>query len=626
MTLAMVWNGSRWRAQRTPDPAGAQRSALAAVSCWSTGGCLAVGSYVGRAGEKEPLAERRIGNRWMIERIARPGGSEASSLSGVSCLSGHTCFAVGVGTKRGPLIERWDGERWSLERSPKAGALTAVSCTSPTGCMAVGSFKRKRSGFEESLVEQRSSSGWHVIPVPRPKYAFGTGLAAVSCTSGRACTAVGSSFSNCGQCLSVNSFAETWDGTKWSPSVRGLAEAKADREGGTPSLTGVSCATPDACTAIGPARDGFSGILVTFASRWNGNSWRRQRTVSAPGGSRREGGTLHGVSCSAPTACIAVGAFDVLPPGGQLNSTLAERWNGARWSVLPTPRPPDDAGTIEYTAGLNAVSCTSPRSCIAVGSFADASGFQVPLAEHWDGSIWTLQATPRTPAGGNTGDAVLLGVSCASATACTAVGYVSPLERELPLVERWNGTNWSIQEAPAPPDPSGSAAVELSAVSCPAALNCLAVGSVVVSDTPTPFTELWDGSRWTMLATPNPLGGGSLNSVSCAPSASCIAVGSSPGPILAERWDGSSWAIQSTPRQPSGSLGAVSCSSASSCVALGSVGAATLAGNVWTIDPAASGAPGGLLDLSCSTATACIGVGGENSGADTTPPVTAQYS
>jgi hypothetical protein len=39
------------------------------------------------------------------------------------------------------------------------------------------------------------------------------------------------------------------------------------------------------------------------------------------------------------------------------------------------------------------------------------------LAEHWDGKRWTIQPTPSL-----SGNATLLGVSCTSATACTAVG------------------------------------------------------------------------------------------------------------------------------------------------------------------------------------------------------------
>src|ERR1700727_1937865 len=68
---------------------------------------------------------------------------------------------------------------------------------------------------------------------------------------------------------------------------------------------------------------------------------------------------------------------------------------------------------------LNAVACTSPASCTAVGSYVSAAG-QVSLAEGWDGSAWTVQPTPN-PAGAFS--TALDGVACGSAGACLAVGH-----------------------------------------------------------------------------------------------------------------------------------------------------------------------------------------------------------
>jgi hypothetical protein len=46
------------------------------------------------------------------------------------------------------------------------------------------------------------------------------------------------------------------------------------------------------------------------------------------------------VSCASSKDCVAVGAkggIDIIPP---IRATaLAEHWNGARWSVMTTPRP-----------------------------------------------------------------------------------------------------------------------------------------------------------------------------------------------------------------------------------------------------------------------------------------------
>jgi hypothetical protein len=75
--------------------------------------------------------------------------------------------------------------------------------------------------------------------------------------------------------------------------------------------------------------------------------------------------------------------------GADGEPALAERWNGSRRSVLPTPNPP--SGT-QY--GLESVSCTSARACTAVGTYGnDAFG----LAERWNGSRWSIQRTPTPP-------------------------------------------------------------------------------------------------------------------------------------------------------------------------------------------------------------------------------------
>jgi hypothetical protein len=101
------------------------------------------------------------------------------------------------------------------------------------------------------------------------------------------------------------------------------------------------------------------------------------------------------VSCSAPDACTAAGSYTI-----ETQLTLAERWDGTAWTIQATPNP-DGGG--EFTA----VSCPSAAACTAVG---------VNFAATWDGTSWNLQATPALPL-----DYYLSGVSCTT-TGCVAVG------------------------------------------------------------------------------------------------------------------------------------------------------------------------------------------------------------
>jgi len=202
-------------------------------------------------------------------------------------------------------------------------------------------------------------------------------------------------------------------------------------------------------------------------------------------------GLLTSVSCTSATACTAVGYHHT-------HLTLAERWNGKKWTIQPTPNPANDS----Y---LTDVSCTSPTACTAVGYYGggnegvdcqagDAQCWGV--AESWDGKRWAIQPTP-IPAGAK--GVYLLGVSCTSSKACTAVGYVGlSWHYGRPLAERWNGKMWAIQAAP------GGENSHLTDVSCSSAKTCIAVGDYYDPTAGTlTLAERWNGKKWAVQPTPN---------------------------------------------------------------------------------------------------------------------------
>jgi hypothetical protein len=126
------------------------------------------------------------------------------------------------------------------------------------------------------------------------------------------------------------------------------------------------------------------------------------------------------------------------------------------------------------------ISCTVADACTLVGY--DNSNYPVstPVAERWNGSSWVSQTPLNPPNPGGIGSR-LLGVSCASARICTAVGY-----SHRTLVEVWNGSTWSVQPTPTPNDSLG----QLNAVSCARSGPCLAVGTNDVSGGDLPLVEL----------------------------------------------------------------------------------------------------------------------------------------
>jgi hypothetical protein len=149
--------------------------------------------------------------------------------------------------------------------------------------------------------------------------------------------------------------------------------------------------------------------------------------------------------------------------------TLAERWNGTSWKIQPTPNP--TGGAKSAPKDLSGVSCTSATACTAVGHYILGLSQYLTLAERWNGTTWTIQPTPNP----NGQYSELFGLSCTSATACTAVGYHDGgMGVSATFSEQWNGSSWGIQ---APPNPAGYDSFQLSGVSCTSAIACTAVGT-----------------------------------------------------------------------------------------------------------------------------------------------------
>jgi hypothetical protein len=61
-------------------------------------------------------------------------------------------------------------------------------------------------------------------------------------------------------------------------------------------------------------------------------------------------------------------------------------------------------------------------------------------------------------------------------TSCTAAGWAA-LSTDATLAEHWNGTSWSVQ---ATPNPGGSQASFLTGIWCGSPVTCRASGSYVV--------------------------------------------------------------------------------------------------------------------------------------------------
>lgn len=335
-----------------------------------------------------------------------PDRAGANELGAVSCSGPQSCAAVGETRfgAGGTLIEMWDGHRWSLTASPSPGrlpdrgTLVAVSCPTSRFCAAVG-YYTPGSLSDLTLIEIWNGKQWSVSPSRNPgKYSH---LLGVSCASSSDCEAVGFYLDNCSPHAGGSAgLVERWDGHDWSvvPSPRQSCR--------TPQLQAVSCPTGSSCTAVGSYFHGTGGW--TLVESWDGTRWS---VVPSPNPAPGNNNDLQGVSCSGTRHCVAVGAYQRAYAGPEL--TLAETWNGTRWSIVPTPRARNGDSTV-----LAGVSCTGAANCVAAGDRADGFGNADTLVESWDGSAWSVTSSPNPrPA------QQLLGVDCTRGPRCVAVGY-----------------------------------------------------------------------------------------------------------------------------------------------------------------------------------------------------------
>jgi hypothetical protein len=669
-------SGSPWRLQPSPNPV-VHNGMLVADSCTGQGICTAVGGYENRSGTQVPLAEARAGAGWRMQRTPVPAGAVLSTLFGVFCAAANACTAVGYWTDAAlhirPLVERWNGTSWAIRPVPSPAGFPeagffAISCSSTRACTAVGA-ESSSIGVTTPLAERWNGASWTIQPVSGSAGSLASEFLAVSCPTATACTAGGSEMNSAQKPVPL---AERWNGTRWSvqsvPSPAGAIGA---------GFNGLSCATPATCIAAGSYGNSH-GASALLAETWNGTRWHIQAT---PGAAGSTGSEFLAVSCSAAAACTAVGATTISTPGRRSASggtsmtvSLAERWNGTNWRIQATPNPGRSVGTglaavscsattactaagsydttshlarataaawggnswhgqatpspagASISSGLIGLSCASARACTAAGFSTGTTGDSTALTERWDGTRWRIQPSP-VPAG--TVSATLNGVSCSAPRTCTAVGqYFSAGQRELPLAERWSGGQWRLQAFPRPPATAQGG--ELSGVSCPAPGNCFATGWYFTRSGAAAFTATWNGTRWRVQPAPGPAHAGHLMGVSCASPHACVAVGDHGTAI----WNGTSWRYAAV-AAPAGAqvlaLNGVSCSSASACAAVGSYfspagGPLTLAetwnGSAWRFQPSPNPATQGrnqLNTVSCTAPSACTAVGVE-AASDFTPP------
>jgi hypothetical protein len=225
------WDGTSW-SQAPTQPSGQAFDGFNSVTCGSASDCWAVGfagpnpvangflpDVAPRVAGDDAFIEHWDGTGWTVADTPGANGPNGAYLSGVTCSGSSQCWAVGAtmdanGNPSTTLVDHWDGTGWSTYPSPAppAGAdlLTAVTCTGPNACWAVGAsdvVSGQNSNSQPSpFVESWSGSAWSIDPSPTV-----TALAyldSVACVRANGCMASGFAATDAGSNFTLRTLVE----------------------------------------------------------------------------------------------------------------------------------------------------------------------------------------------------------------------------------------------------------------------------------------------------------------------------------------------------------------------------------------------------------------------------------
>ena len=323
---------------------------------------------------------------------------------------------------------------WNVVSSPNVGTiynvLNGVTALSANNVWAVGGyFNNTAPNPQQTLIEHWNGRGWNVVPSPN----LGTGsnvLNSVTAVTAKNMWAVGYNL-NSGQ----QTLIEHWDGTSWSV-------VSSPNVGTNTNVLSAVTKVPGSnqVWAVGYYID-TSTTYQPLIERWNGTSWS---VVPNPSLATVDN-ILNGVTAISATNVWAVGAENNTTAG--VEQTLIEHWDGTSWSVISSP----NQGGNGYLHSI--VPVPFSNKLWSVGQFNNTNTSWETLTEFWNGKSWSVVSSPNMSPEGSTSVNVFLGGTAISKNSAWAVGLyqfsngTSPTQ---PLIEHWDGANWSIVSSPNP--------------------------------------------------------------------------------------------------------------------------------------------------------------------------------
>lgn len=182
--------------------------------------------------------------------------------------------------------------------------------------------------------------------------------------------------------------------------------------------------------------------------------------------------------------------------------TLAMHWNGATWSIVPTPNL--TGRTINWLIGVEAVASNNVWAVGYAGNSNDgAASTNRTLIMRWNGATWNIVSSPNPqPNNPDLGPYAraneLFDLAVVSANDIWAVGHTYTFSNGQPLILHWNGTAWS--NVPAPDTGDYGRLYSVDAVS---ANDVWAIGTEYHNGNQESIVHHWNGTAWSRVTSPN---------------------------------------------------------------------------------------------------------------------------
>ena len=417
-------------------------SSVTAISCSSAGNCSAVGSY--RGGQVFTVSQVRgtWGKPEVIPGLAQTS-KPSSSASGLRCFSTGGCVLIGSYTDAAGHAQAfiaskvrgtWHKIIWvpglaRLNRGNHAG-LDEFSCPSAGNCTAVGSYTDGEGAGHQFVVSQARGTWGTARPVPQltglPGETPGTtaGFGPISCASAGNC-AVGGSYAVSGgnQVYLEDEVHGTWGTPEAVPGLAVLNTGLGDE------ISFVSCPSAGNCTAAGfyTETEGNSDSFVVSETR---GTWGTAIEVatSIPGFNGPDGDWITALSCPSAGNCVAGGVDNVERDALASQVFIVTQVHGTWGKAIPVP------GTTKINQGdqawLNQISCSSAGNCGIAGYFSVAYDYGFVYTQPfvvnqvhgtWGKAIEVPGIKPLPLSDGQSAGTTT--IACSAPDRCSAGGY-----------------------------------------------------------------------------------------------------------------------------------------------------------------------------------------------------------